>query len=783
MAESLLAHTAQRYRPRHGWLPFVLLAAALGCLVLAVLDVAWVPQDGAVVWTVALGYLLGTLVAQRRVRALPAWALLAVAGAALSVFLVAELWPPPFVARGDATEIAGYWTRQLALLADRATGWSTAVAAGGRSTETVVFALGLALAGWFVAAFLAWSSFRLGRPYWGLTLVGFALAANTFYGQAPLYWTVLFFGLAVTAATFLNYLHREVAWDRAGVDYSSEVRLDLFFYAAGISLGIMSLAMALPAINFRAIADAFQRQEAVVTAERTLERAFAGVQQPRTDEGAIGAGGLPRSFLLGGDPQLTATVVMTAVVTLPADAPSGALLSARNWRSVSYDVYTGRGWARSSERDEAVDAGQAIPAAGTAAIQITLTQDVDWLHDRRATRYTVGRPAVFSHDVTVSWRGADDLVGARGRNLAPFRYRAESTAALLDPAGLAAARPEDVPPEIRARYTTLPRGIPDRVYELARVAAGLAPNGAAAATSAPPAPYAQARAIEAFLHQYPYTLDLSLPPGDVDIVDYFLFDLQRGFCDYFASAMVVMARAVGLPARLAAGYRQQPPDARGVQTVRQVDAHSWAEVYFAGYGWVEFEPTPSFATPDAPAAPSAAGNTAAPTFEPPQPLAIVPPRAPQRQTPWVLWLGLAALGLVAWLLWGRRAWAGWRAPRPSLDEVQATFAGLQDSAAAAGYSYQPGQTPAEFAAALLAHLPGDPETASLRPAVEQLADVFAARQYGRRPPVNAAGDARAAWAAARAPLRRLAWRRRFRQEQTSRTEQTSRKDRQGRQER
>ncbi|MBP6788780.1 MAG: hypothetical protein KA170_14405, partial [Candidatus Promineofilum sp.] len=218
MAESLLAQATQRYRPRHGWLPFVLLAAALGCLVLAVLDVGWVPQDGAVVWTVALGYLLGTLVAQRRVRPLPAWALLTVAGVALSIFLVAELWPPPFVSDGGAAEIAGYWTRQLALLSDRATGWATAVAGGGRSTETVVFALGLALAGWFVAAFLAWSSFRLGRPYWGLTLVGFALAANTFYGQAPLHWTVLFFGLAVTAATFLNYLHREAAWDRAGID-------------------------------------------------------------------------------------------------------------------------------------------------------------------------------------------------------------------------------------------------------------------------------------------------------------------------------------------------------------------------------------------------------------------------------------------------------------------------------------------------------------------------------------------------------------------------------------
>jgi transglutaminase-like putative cysteine protease len=755
MAVELLARLVHRYRPRFGWLPFVLLAAALAGLVLSVLDVAWVPLDGVVIWTVALGFLLGALLAQRTVRPAVAWLSLIVAGAALSLALVAELWPPPFVARQGAAEIAAYGARQLALFADRAAGWVTAVAGGGRSTETVVFTLGLALAGWFVAAFLAWSSYRLGRPYWGLTLVGAALAVNTFYGQAPLYWAVLFFGLAVTAATFLNYLHREAEWERTGVDYSAEVRPDLLVYAAGVSLGIMSLAMALPAINFRAIAEAFQRQEAVVAAEQTLERAFAGVQQPRTDEGAIGAGGLPRSFLLGGDPQLAATVVMTAAVALPADLPPGAALTARNWRSVSYDVYTGRGWARSSERDEAVEAGQPIPAAEAAA-QITLTQTVDWVHDRRATRYTVGRPALFSHDLTVSWRGSDDLVGVRGRNNAPFRYTAQSTAVLLDPAGLEAARLEDVPAEIRARYTALPRGIPDRVYELARVAAGLE-----AGDAAPPSPYAQARAIEAFLHQYPYTLDLPQPPRDVDIVDYFLFDLQRGFCDYYASAMVVMARAVGLPARLAAGFLQQPPDARGVQTVRQLDAHSWAEVYFAGIGWVEFEPTALFAVAAAPAAP-AAGDSAPPTFEPPQPMAVVPPRAPQRQTPWFLWLGLAALALVVWQLWGRRALARRRAPRVPLDAVQAAFAGLQDGAAAAGHPYRPGQTPDEFAAALLDQLEGDEVAAPLRGAVARLAGMFAARQYGRRPATEAADEARAAWVEARAPLRRLAWRRRFR---------------------
>lgn len=753
MTAFLLTRVAPRLRPQHGWLPFVLLAGTLSCLALSVLEVGWTPDAGVVVWTIAVGFLLGTLLALRSLAALPAWIILVVAGVALTLALVAGLWPPLAVVRLGAGELIAFWARQLALFVDRSAGWATAVAAGGRSTETVVFSAGLALAGWFVAAFLGWSSYRLGRPYWGLTGVGAAVALNTFYGGAALYWAVFFVGLAITAATLLGYLHRTVLWEHAGIDYSAEVRLDLFLYAAGISLGVMSLAMALPAINFRAIADAFQRQEAVVEAEQTLQRAFAGVQQPRTDEGAVGAGGLPRAFLLGGAPALAETVVMTATLALPADLSPGATLSARNWRSVSYDEYTGRGWRRSSERDEPFAAGQAIPDDGAtpAARVVELRGDVDWLYDRRATRYTVGRPVVFSHDLTVSWRGTADLVGVRGRNNAPHRYTAVSTAVVLDTAGLAAARLEEVPPEIRARYTALPRGIPARVFALARQAAGL--DGAAT-----PSPYEQARGIESFLHQYPYTLDLPRPPTDVDIVDYFLFDLQEGFCDYYASAMVVMARSVGLPSRLAAGFRQQSTGESGFQTVRQLDAHSWAEVYFAGYGWVEFEPTAPFAVPVAPAT---SGGEAGPvaTFEPPTPNTTVPPRAPQRRTPWAVPLGLAVLALVGWWLWGGRLLARWRHPAPPLDEVQAVFARLQDSAAAAGYPYRPGQTPAEFAAGLLSRL-GD-EGRGIQAAVEQLAHLFAAWQYGPHDPA-AAATARTAWDEARPPLRRLVRRRRFR---------------------
>jgi hypothetical protein len=104
--------------------------------------------------------------------------------------------------------------------------------------------------------------------------------------------------------------------------------------------------------------------------------------------------------------------------------------------------------------------------------------------------------------------------------------------------------------------------------------------------------YSRALAIEAYLRGIPYSLDVGMPPEDRDVVDYFLFDLRTGYCDYYASSMVVLARSVGLPARLVVGYASGAynVDAQAFQVTGK-EGHTWVEVYISGLGWVEFEPT------------------------------------------------------------------------------------------------------------------------------------------------------------------------------------------------
>ena len=756
MALHRLSRLSIRFRPRYGWLPFLMLVGALGCLAFSVLEAGWVPDDRFIIPLLVLGFIGSAAPAVRLIKTWVAGVILVALGAALSLVFVIDLWPGGALIGRGPEAIAEYLSLRVALFVDSAAGWFAAVFRGGRSTETVVFALGLALAGWLTAVFLAWSVYRMRRPFLGLTLAGLALLANTYFGQAGLYWVAIFFGLALTVGIYLTHLFREEEWEARNIDFPADVRTDILFYTAGLSIGVMALAMVIPTINFRAIADAFQSHETVIAAEQALDRAFGGIRPPRPATGTSRGEGLPRSFLIGGDPNLADTVVMTA--TYRADP--AADLAAFHWRYTSYDEYIGSGWRRSPEREEKFDGGQPIPPAmaitpamapPTVGTPVRVIQQVDWTYDRRITRYTLGRPTVFSHDTTTTWRGRDDFVGALGRNNPPTRYTAETAVVVATPDELRAARLEDVPPEIRARYTNLPADIPQRVLDLAQEIAK--PQG-----SEPLSPYDQARAIETFLHQFPYTLDLPPPPPDVDIVDYFLFDLQTGFCDYYASAMVVMARAVGLPARLGAGFMQRPPDAAGVQTIRLLDAHSWAEVYFAGVGWVEFEPTAPFAA-ELPTGTSATSD-APPDFTAADPPVAIPPRAPQRQFPWPWLLGVAGLALVAARLWGGRVLARFAPRYDDLDEVQTAYARLLDGAAALGVPPKPSQTPAEFTARLLAVPALDsPDTRPLRPAIERLAGLFAARQYGTAAGATddetAAAEARHAWDIIDKPLRRL----------------------------
>jgi len=199
---------------------------------------------------------------------------------------------------------------------------------------------------------------------------------------------------------------------------------------------------------------------------------------------------------------------------------------------------------------------------------------------------------------------------ARAAGTAPVTYRAISLPAPTGPV----APPPMLDRSLQALDLTLP-ALPERVHALASLL-----------TAGVGGPYEQAWAMQRYLRDgsgpNPYQYDLSPPraPADQDPTDFFLFSSRHGFCTHFATAMVVLAREVGIPARLVTGYAAGHLD-HGRLVVRAADAHAWPELWIAGRGWITFEPTPSFPTPwqisGVPAGPS-------PVIHPGSPLTATP---------------------------------------------------------------------------------------------------------------------------------------------------------------
>ena len=143
-------------------------------------------------------------------------------------------------------------------------------------------------------------------------------------------------------------------------------------------------------------------------------------------------------------------------------------------------------------------------------------------------------------------------------------------------------------------YLAVPESVPQRVWDLA-----------AELTAGDGTLYEKVRALEEYLSSdggFRYSLrEASVVPEGHDYVDHFLFESRIGYCDNFSTAMVVMARMAGIPARWAKGFNSGTAaiseDGSPYYAITNANAHSWPEILFPDVGWVPFEPTPTFQQP------------------------------------------------------------------------------------------------------------------------------------------------------------------------------------------
>jgi transglutaminase-like putative cysteine protease len=266
------------------------------------------------------------------------------------------------------------------------------------------------------------------------------------------------------------------------------------------------------------------------------------------------------------------------------------------------------------------------------------------------------------------------------------------------------------------QYLQLPNDLPGTIYgeALEIVYGDPARTGSEEAETTP---YDMAKAIEDHLRGFPIDYNIpDTPPGE-DTVEYFLSTLQRGYFDYHASAMAVMLRTLGVPARLGVGFVVDEGDMdRDGQSyiVRDRNTYSWTEVYFPEHGWVIFNPSrdkPEDLSPRSVETPTIEGIDpdilenlpvgADPIFDIPGEAfggADTPSTVQPAQDGYDPWFAIAVTAVVAML--AGAVWLGWQRSVSGLPFAQQHWEKLVRLSSLAGYPPRPGQTPVEFARGL-----------------------------------------------------------------------------------
>lgn len=284
------------------------------------------------------------------------------------------------------------------------------------------------------------------------------------------------------------------------------------------------------------------------------------------------------------------------------------------WRGESYSYYTGRRWDEPYAQWETEEVGK----------QYIADQDVEE-DGSRAVMANEGEAAMASPSIIQHIRYVEPVmtglplfaggtitkvidVESHQETRQPVVYRDQASEAVklpvvtsaeaitgyvietrLNPVlegrlpALAAAEPSWV----TDRYLQLPERLPDRVKKLG-----------AELVAEPSDRYDAALRVQSYLREnYSYSLNTKVPAPGQEFTDDFLFESREGYCNHFSTAMVVLLRSQGIPARFVKGYAPgQPSESDPTQfVITQADAHSWVEVYFPGAGWVAFDPTPGFA--------------------------------------------------------------------------------------------------------------------------------------------------------------------------------------------
>jgi transglutaminase-like putative cysteine protease len=733
---------SSRFRLPEGWSTLLLLTGMLLCVTWAISEARWIGGLSIIQWVTVGAIVSGLLLAKSILPGVIAHTFSTVYGLAWITFLVGTLFSPHLTWREKTLE-------QIL----RVIIWWQQLVSGGQSDDPLMFVLFISGLLWVISYVAVWYTFRTQRIWWATLPAGLTLLVNLYYGSPGLSGYLvgyLFCALALIVRTFLYT--QENSWRQRRVHYDPYINFDFLRYGILASVLLLVTAWWIPS------APSSERLSLMVSRfDETWNQVQAGWTRLFSSLRYQGRG-TPASF--GKRMTLGGPVNLRDVPIFEGQNPG------RYWQAVVFDEYTGQGWINNDPDVAYLNPYDAFPPIAKFELSREVTQTVRMLVSGSNVLFGAPQPTRVSIPtkmyLTLAQPPVQTLNGpsqvaypSMFHSRLPLKqddvYQVVSSLSIAYEENLRQAG-DEYPTWIRERYLQLPPTLPDRVQALAEETVAGLDNA-----------YDKASAIEAHLRTIPYNESIEAPPEGQDGVDYFLFDVREGYCDYYASAMAVMARAVGIPARVANGYTQgEYQSDRGTFLVRERNAHAWAEVYFPQYGWVEFEPTSSEPTIVRPR-PGTAEDESPPLDdlsrldqreedsgllgdlgdEPPMP-PYVPTGRSGRWMENIRWggilgaIGVALVGLIVGL-GRRRRWL-------ALNAVERAYEDMANYASWLGCPCQPHQTPYEYAAVLSQALPAGREQIRL------ITELYVLERFASRP-----GDselARRAWSEIRPLLLR-----------------------------
>lgn len=727
-----------------------LIALILGVVAWSVISADWVEGLSLVLPVMALSLVSSYLLAVSALHDLYVLVATGVYGWFTTWMLVGRLLPEALPARERLLEL----NFRLSTWVERALG-------GGFSRDNLIFLLLVAILAWLLTFNAVWNLFRTRRLWLAVIPAGTALLINAYhyFGPVPVeLFVTAFLFLTFLLAVSTHALNREVEWRLEGASFGPGMRLDL------VRGGLAAIVVLLAAAWFAPAASASEELASLwenpdnpwSQVQDTFRRLFNAVEGPAAATPTYYGG---TTLTMGGPISLSDSPVMTVY------APEGYRYY---WQSKVFDSYEEGQWTSNPEARDQSDFGiLASEREEVYRLRQNIQQEFELLIPATRILYAAPQPYSFAslpvyYDVIYTTPGEDfalvTAVHSREVLSGGESYGATSSVSYADEASLRAAGTA-YPGWVTDTYLDLPESVTARTRQLA-----------ADIVAGQPTVYDQVRAVETYLRErITYNENVPAPPESAEPVDYFLFESREGYCVYYASAMAVMLRSQGIPARVAAGFSQGTHDpAIGGYTVLESDAHTWTQVYFPEYGWIDFEPTTA-RDPIVRNESLTLGELAPPELTPPPeelppdpfadvvptPEGIPAPPGPQRGAAaaavirgamvllrWALGLAaVGALGYGAFWMWRRRHGLH------RLSEVSGSYARLNIFAPWLGVDLTPSDTPHERARAYGQALPE-----AARP-VARIVDLYAEEQYSPNHiperQHRAAQQAREAWQSVR----------------------------------